>query len=110
MYSALEESFSQRFPDGHPCMRYYPDLCISMTDLFIIRAADYNCRLPANTSPTKIFMLTAIGVFIPLAFVYILGAILMTVPAYVLAYENGDAAGVLSKGAIYHSPTGRKVC
>ena len=54
-------------------------------------------------------MLTAIGVFIPLVFITILGATLMTVPAYVLAYENGDAAGVLSKGAIYHSPTGRKV-
>ena len=46
----------------------------------------------------KIFVLTFLGVLLPVSFIVILGALLMTVPSYVDAYVNGDAAGVLSKG------------
>ena len=85
-------------PVGRPCV-YYPDFLILISNPPIASAADYNCRLPVNTSPVKIFTLTVIGVFIPSVFVNVLGALLMTVPAYVLAYKNGDAAGVMAKGA-----------
>jgi len=60
-------------------------------------AADFNCRLPANTSKVKIFWLTFFGVLLPVFFVGILGAALVTVPKYAAAYESGDAAGVLQK-------------
>ncbi|KAF8507739.1 permease for cytosine/purines, uracil, thiamine, allantoin-domain-containing protein [Gautieria morchelliformis] len=60
-------------------------------------AADFNCRLPVNTRPTKIFMLTFLGILLPIVFIMALGAVLMTVPAYAEAYINGEAAGVLSK-------------
>ncbi|KAF8513340.1 permease for cytosine/purines, uracil, thiamine, allantoin-domain-containing protein [Hysterangium stoloniferum] len=60
-------------------------------------AADFNCRLPVNTSKIKIFVLTFFGVLIPIMFIVILGAVLMTVPAYSDAYRAGDAAGVLKK-------------
>ena len=85
--------------DGHPCV-YPPTLRILVINPSIIRAADFNCRLPVNTSPVKIFVLTFIGVFIPTVLLTVLGALLMTVPEYVLAYESGDATGVLSKGAV----------
>lgn len=51
-------------------------------------------------------MLTFLGVFLPVTFIVILGALLMTVPAYAQAYESGDAAGVLSKGAFCYLLTG----
>ncbi|KAF8507734.1 hypothetical protein JB92DRAFT_2958129 [Gautieria morchelliformis] len=60
-------------------------------------AADFNCRLPANTRPAKIFVITFLGVLLPVVFILLLGALLMTVPAYAEAYGNGDAAGVLRK-------------
>lgn len=62
-------------------------------------AADYNCRLPADTPPIKVFLLTFFGLFIPITFVEILGASLMTItnPAYVDAYTNGGTGGLLSK-------------
>ena len=66
--------------------------------LFTIRAADFNVRLPANTSPTKIFFLTMIGLMLPFIYIAGFGSLLMTVPAYSEAYVNGDAAGVLHKG------------
>lgn len=76
------------------CLYYildHPPVCIS--------AADFNCRLPATTCPAKIFLLTSLGVLLPVMFTVILGALLMTVPAYVEAYGNGEVAGVLSRGA-----------
>jgi len=60
-------------------------------------AADFNCRLPANTSKVKIFLLTFFGVLTPIMFVGILGAALMTVPDYSDAFTTGDAAGVLKE-------------
>ncbi|KAF8587193.1 hypothetical protein K439DRAFT_1630897 [Ramaria rubella] len=60
-------------------------------------AADFNCRLPANTPRTKVFFMTFFGILLPVLFIVILGAVLMTVPAYAEAYIDGDAAGVLSK-------------
>jgi len=61
--------------------------------------ADYNCRLPAKTPPIKIFTLTFLGLFIPISFVEILGALLMTITnaAYTGAFENGGTGGLLSQ-------------
>ena len=70
---------------------------------FTIRAADFNCRLPANTSPTKIVILTLIGLMLPVVYIASLGSLLMTVPAYAEAYVTGDAAEVLHKGGVYCS-------
>jgi purine-cytosine permease-like protein len=62
-------------------------------------AADYNCRLPADTPSIKIFLLTFFGLFIPITFVEILGATLMTItdPAYVDAFGSGSTGGLLSQ-------------
>ncbi|KAI0685083.1 cytosine-purine permease [Cytidiella melzeri] len=62
-------------------------------------AADYNCRLPADTSSTKVFVLTFFGLFIPITFVEILGAALMTITdsAYTDAFEAGGTGGLLSQ-------------
>ncbi|KZO95131.1 hypothetical protein CALVIDRAFT_178789 [Calocera viscosa TUFC12733] len=62
-------------------------------------AADFNCRLPANTPPYRVFLLTFIGLMIPLIFVETLGAALMTITldAYTSAYENGDAGGLIAQ-------------
>ncbi|EKM58082.1 uncharacterized protein PHACADRAFT_252082 [Phanerochaete carnosa HHB-10118-sp] len=62
-------------------------------------AADYNCRLPANTSSVRVFILTFLGLFIPITFVEILGAALMTItePAYVDAFTNSGTGGLLSQ-------------
>ena len=57
-------------------------------------AADYNCRLPANISSTKVFLLALFGLFIPITFVEILGAALMTITdqQYTNAFEEGGQA------------------
>ncbi|KIP11708.1 hypothetical protein PHLGIDRAFT_99130 [Phlebiopsis gigantea 11061_1 CR5-6] len=62
-------------------------------------AADYNCRLPVTTSSTRVFILTFLGLFIPICFVEILGAALMTItdPAYVDAFTDGSTGGLLSQ-------------
>ncbi|PSS29728.1 hypothetical protein PHLCEN_2v2876 [Hermanssonia centrifuga] len=62
-------------------------------------AADYNCRLPADTSSTRVFLLTFFGLFIPITFVEILGAALMTItdPAYVDSFGSGSTGGLLSQ-------------
>ncbi|THH15143.1 hypothetical protein EW146_g5289 [Bondarzewia mesenterica] len=62
-------------------------------------AADYNCRLPANTSSSKIFVLTFFGLFIPICFAEILGAALMTItdPAYTDAFASGSTGGLLGQ-------------
>ncbi|KAI0815353.1 cytosine-purine permease [Irpex lacteus] len=67
----------------------------SFTGVLGTVAADYNCRLPVNTSSTKVFLLTFFGLFIPICFVEILGAALMTItdPAYTDAFENGSTGG-----------------
>jgi len=62
-------------------------------------AADYNCKLPVDTSSTKVFVLTFFGLFIPIAFVEILGATLMTIgnPEYAAAISAGDTSGLLAQ-------------
>nr|XP_031864356.1 uncharacterized protein CI109_000269 [Kwoniella shandongensis]KAA5531428.1 hypothetical protein CI109_000269 [Kwoniella shandongensis] len=60
-------------------------------------AADFNCRLPATIRPAKVFILTWFGLMVPLLFIEIMSAALMTVPAYAAAFEEGDAGGVLSE-------------
>jgi purine-cytosine permease-like protein len=60
-------------------------------------AADFNCRLPHDISAWKVFFLTFFGVSIPVIFVQVLGALLMTVKPYADAFgDNGDAGAVLS--------------
>ncbi|OAX38896.1 permease for cytosine/purines uracil thiamine allantoin [Rhizopogon vinicolor AM-OR11-026] len=69
-------------------------------------AADYNCRLPVNTPPMRIFLLTFFGLFIPICFVEILGAALMTItdPTYVIAFRDGSIGGLIAQ---ILSPWGR---
>lgn len=47
----------------------------------------------------KVFLLTFFGLFIPICFVEILGAALMTItnPDYVAAFGDGNTGGLLSK-------------
>ncbi|ORY34574.1 purine-cytosine permease [Naematelia encephala] len=60
-------------------------------------AADFNCRLPANISRTKVFILTWFGLMVPLVFLEGMSAALMTVPDYAAAFAEGDAGGVLAE-------------
>ncbi|KAI0931476.1 hypothetical protein AcW1_001130 [Taiwanofungus camphoratus] len=62
-------------------------------------AADYNCRLPADTPSSKVFILTFFGLFIPACFVEILGAALMTIsdPSYADVIEGGDTGALVAK-------------
>jgi purine-cytosine permease-like protein len=62
-------------------------------------AADYNCRLPVKTPPVKIFILTFFGLFIPITFVEIVGALLMTITKeeYTDAFTNGGTGGLLGQ-------------
>lgn len=62
-------------------------------------AADYNCRLPSTISATRVFILTFLGLFIPITFVEILGAALMTIqsPSYTTAFANGGTGGLLAQ-------------
>ncbi|KAH7920367.1 hypothetical protein BV22DRAFT_1039941 [Leucogyrophana mollusca] len=60
-------------------------------------AADYNCRLPSSTPPRRVFLLTFFGLWIPICFVEILGALLVTItdPAYVAAFGSDGSTGGL---------------
>ena len=62
-------------------------------------AADYNVRLPVDTNPWRVFLLTFFGLFLPSVFTQVLGAALMTItnPAYVAAFNSGSGgnAGAL---------------
>ncbi|OAX38115.1 hypothetical protein K503DRAFT_866381 [Rhizopogon vinicolor AM-OR11-026] len=62
-------------------------------------AADYNCRLPADTPPMRVFLLTFLGLWIPVCFVEILGAALMTItdPAYVSAFADGSTGALIAQ-------------
>ncbi|KZT39929.1 hypothetical protein SISSUDRAFT_1044887 [Sistotremastrum suecicum HHB10207 ss-3] len=62
-------------------------------------AADYNCKLPATTSSVKVFTMTFFGLWIPVCFVEILGAALMTItdPAYVAAFGDGNTGALLAQ-------------
>jgi purine-cytosine permease-like protein len=62
-------------------------------------AADYNVRLPANTSRTKVFLLTWFGLFIPIVLIEGLGATLMTItdPTYTAAFEANGTPGLIGQ-------------
>jgi len=62
-------------------------------------AADYNCKLPVETSSTRVFILTFFGLYIPICFVTILGALLMTIPdpVYVNAFGDGNTGALLAQ-------------
>ena len=63
-------------------------------------AADYNVRLPVDTNPWRVFMLTFLGLYLPIVFTVTLGAALMTItdPAYVLAFgSNGDTGALIAQ-------------
>ncbi|KAJ4472412.1 permease for cytosine/purines, uracil, thiamine, allantoin-domain-containing protein [Lentinula lateritia] len=62
-------------------------------------AADYNCKLPVNTSAWAVFFMTFFGLYLPVCFISILGAALMTItnPVYVAAYEDGSMGGLIAQ-------------
>jgi hypothetical protein len=62
-------------------------------------AADYNVRLPADTSRARVFILTFFGLFIPIVLIESLGAALMTIAneAYVDAFTDGGMGGLIGK-------------
>ncbi|KAH8547449.1 purine-cytosine permease [Umbelopsis sp. PMI_123] len=62
-------------------------------------AADFNMRLPADTSAWYVFILTFFGVYIPVAFVSILGACLVSIQNqdYVDAFTNNGVGGLLAQ-------------
>ena len=60
-------------------------------------AADYNVRLPVDTNPWHVFMLTFWGLLLPIAFTMTLGATLTTItdPVYVAALGSDGNTGAL---------------
>jgi NCS1 nucleoside transporter family len=60
-------------------------------------AADYNVRLPVDTNPWHVFILTFCGLFLPITFSVTLGATLMTItdPVYVAAFGSSGDTGAL---------------
>ncbi|KAH0825946.1 cytosine-purine permease [Lanmaoa asiatica] len=60
-------------------------------------AADYNVRLPVDTNPWRVFILTFWGLYLPITFTVTLGATLMTItdPAYVAAFGSTGNTGAL---------------
>ena len=61
--------------------------------------ADYNCKMPADIPAKKIFLMTFVGLYIPICFVEILGAALTSIsdPAYVDALANGGTGGLVAQ-------------
>ena len=60
-------------------------------------AADYNVRLPVDTNPWHVFLLTFCGVFLSITFSVTLGATLLTItdPVYVAAFGSSANTGAL---------------
>ncbi|KAF8435811.1 permease for cytosine/purines, uracil, thiamine, allantoin-domain-containing protein [Boletus edulis BED1] len=60
-------------------------------------AADYNVRLPVDTNPWRVFVLTFCGLFLPIVFTVTLGATLMTIgdPVYADALGSDGNTGAL---------------
>jgi len=61
--------------------------------------ADYNCKMPADIPAKKIFLMTFIGLYVPICFVEILGAALTSIsdPAYIDALANGGTGGLVAQ-------------
>lgn len=63
-------------------------------------AADYNVNQPENTSTSRVFWLTFLGVFVPCVLLETLGLVLISamssVPAWKTAFTNGSVGGLLS--------------
>ena len=60
-------------------------------------AADYNVRLPVDTNPWRIFLMTLCGLLISTTFSVTLGATLVTItnPVYVAAFGSSGNTGAL---------------
>jgi NCS1 nucleoside transporter family len=59
-------------------------------------AADYNVNQPENTSVSRVFWLTFLGVTIPCVLLEILGVVLTTIPAYAKANGGGDLVAAVA--------------
>jgi NCS1 nucleoside transporter family len=59
-------------------------------------AADYNVNQPENTSPSRVFWLTFLGVFVPCVLLEIFGVALTSVGAWAAAFAGGDVGSLLS--------------
>ena len=61
-------------------------------------ASDYYVLYPPNTSRTKVFLLTTIGVALPTSFCMVCGCVVSSAlnnePAWAAAYNNGDGSGL----------------
>lgn len=62
-------------------------------------AADYNCRMPVETPSKKIFLMTFIGLYLPICSVEILGAALSSIskPEYTSALQNGGTGALVAQ-------------
>jgi purine-cytosine permease-like protein len=71
-------------------------------------AADYTVYMRSDTSPTKIFVWTFVGLFFPLVFTQMLGAAVVTATThnaqYMTAYQDNGIGGLL--GAVLFPPLG----
>jgi len=61
-------------------------------------AADYTVNMPKETSSTKLFWYTYVGLNVPQIFCEILGAAMMTAPDFATAYSDGAVGGLLAAG------------
>jgi len=59
-------------------------------------SADFNVRLPADISRTKVFFLVFFGIWIPVCFLEILGAALMTIPGGGDIYNDSGPGGLIA--------------
>ena len=89
-------------------------ICFSSSSGWCSIASDYYCNYPANTSKTKIFLLTLAGVTIPTIFATLAGAtlgnaaLLEAYPPYATAYTNHGLGGLIR--VVYHPIGWSKFC
>jgi len=60
-------------------------------------SADFNVRLPVDTSSTKIFFLVFFGIWIPIFFIETLGACLMTIDWAGATFESDGVGAILAR-------------
>ncbi len=63
-------------------------------------AADYNVNQPEDTPPSRVFLLTFLGVFIPCVLLETLGLALVMVPAWQTVFLNTGSVGALLATAV----------